>query len=289
MIEYKKPALTYSAQIALLESRGLVITDRTEAEQWLEKVGYYRLSGYFVPFKLSGADTFKPAVTFQNVVGLYRFDSQLRLLFMEALDRIEIAVRAVLTYDLAHAFGPFGHIYPSNFIRGFDHRTFMVSIDREEKRSRELFIRHYRATYSDFELPIWIATELLSLGGLSIMYAHLPPNRRKKIARPLNTPEAVLVSWLHSLTNIRNICAHHSRLWNRELPVRPTLLHAWRSASISNDRVYCVALILQHLLTAVSAADQWKAKLKTLFNQYPDVNLSAMQFPAGWQTVPPWA
>jgi abortive infection bacteriophage resistance protein len=221
---YGKPPLRYSDQIALLRSRDLVIPDVQVAEEWLRRVGYYRLSAYFIPFKIAESDAFKPETTFEQIVGLYLFDAQLRKLFMTALDAIEVAVRAALTYHLAHACGPFGHANPQNFIRNFDHRSFMMGIDREERRSKELFLSHFREVYSDYELPIWMATELLSFGAISLLYKHIPPKNRKPIAHVFHVPEAVLESWLHALTNIRNICAHHNRLWNRELPVPP---HYW--------------------------------------------------------------
>jgi abortive infection bacteriophage resistance protein len=166
----------------------------------------------------------------------------------------------------------------------------MKILRREESRSTEVFIGHYRAKYtSETDLPVWMATELISFGALSKMYEHLRTSFRKRIAREFNQPQPVFVSWLHSLTAVRNVCAHHSRLWNRELAVKPELPTAWKASGIGNDRFYVIALIIQTLLADISPDSQWGERLKALFNAHPTVNLRAMQFPADWQNLPPWS
>jgi abortive infection bacteriophage resistance protein len=153
-----------------------------------------------------------------------------------------------------------------------------------------VFIRHYRAKYH-FEpyLPIWMATEILSFGVLSRMYAALRKNLRKKIADRFAQPQSVFVSWLHALTAIRNVCAHHSRLWNRELSVKPMLPSAWNSGQIDNGRFYVVALIIQTLLMEIAPDSEWKIKLKAAIDSYPSADLQAMKFPLGWYSAQPWS
>jgi abortive infection bacteriophage resistance protein len=209
---------------------------------------------------------------------------------LQALDRIEVSIRAVITYELAQTIGVFGHADPSNFAPTFDHAQFMSLIHTEEKRSSEAFVHHYRSKYvSEAELPIWMATELISFGALSKMYEHLTKRIRKQIARRFNQPQSVFVSWLHALTAVRNLCAHHCRLWNRELAVKPELPVAWKSAGLLNERFYVMALIIQTLLTEVAPNSQWKDRLKAHFTASPTIDLRAMHFPADWQTQPSWS
>ena len=115
-MHYTKPALTYEAQLALLEERGLNVPNRDRALRWLRVIGYYRLTAYCLPFKIPQEDRFQPGATFEQVTDLYKFDAQLRLLVMQAIDRIEIAIRAAVTYRFAHTLGPFGYADASNFI-----------------------------------------------------------------------------------------------------------------------------------------------------------------------------
>lgn len=286
---YSKPALSYSQQLTLLTSRGLDCSDQTRTIEWLQRIGYYRLSAYFIPFREAASDAFRTGTNFDQIVELYKFDSSLRLLVLQALDRIEVGVRAIITYHLAHELGPFGHTIPTNFAPHYDHAYLMTTLASEERRSTELFVRHYRIKYtSQLHLPIWMATELLTFGVLSKMYGNLRKSVRKKIAREFGQPESVFTSWLHALAAIRNVCAHHSRLWNRQLAVKPALPAAWTATGIDNSRVYAIALVIQSLLNTLSPDSEWKERLKTTFAAYPTVDLSAMHFPIKWQAQAPW-
>jgi len=288
-MKYSKPPLLYTDQLALLIRRNLTCDDHPRAIEWLQRIGYYRLSAYFIPFRETRTDTFRAGVTLDDIIALYKFDGGLRLITMQAMDRIEVAVRAVITYQLAHMLGPFGYADPANFDPAFNHVGLMRLILKEEKRSSETFVEHYRTKYtSETHLPVWMATELISFGSLSQMYANLRAKLRKQIAREFKLPAPVFLSWLHALTAIRNTCAHHSRLWNKELAVKPELPNAWKAQGIDNRRFYIIALIVQTLLAEVSPGSQWKERLKAHFNAYPDVDLAQMHFPADWQNRSPW-
>jgi len=286
-MKYLKPHVTYEDQLNLLISRGLDCPDRTWALLLLKRVGYYRLSAYFLPFKNAGV--FRRGTAFDQIVDLYEFDSGLRLLVLEALEIIEVSARAAITYHLAKDLGVFGYADSANFAASYNHAEFMRILRREEGRSSEVFIEHFRRKYtSETELPVWMATELMSFGALSKMYEHLRTSLRKRISRDFNMPQSVFVSWLHSLTAVRNVCAHHSRLWNRELAVKPEIPLAWRAIGIPNERFYVIALILQTLLKEISAGFPWGDRLKALFSAHPKVDIRAMQFPPNWQTRAPW-
>jgi abortive infection bacteriophage resistance protein len=288
-MKYSKPALIYADQLALLISRKLTCGDRTRALEWLQRVGYYRLSAYFLPFRDPGTGNFRAGVTLDEIVNLYKFDCGLRLLTLQALDRIEVGVRASITYQLAHALGVYGYADPANFNPAYDHAGFLRIIQREENRSAEVFVEHYRTKYtSETHLPIWMATEIISFGALSQMYANLRKKLRKQIAHEFKQPEPVFVSWLHALTAIRNSCAHHARLWNRELAVKPELPNAWKAQGIGNRRFYTIALIIQALLNQVSPGSRWKERLKAHIDGFPGVDISHMHFPSDWKGHSPW-
>lgn len=300
-MRYTKPALTYDQQILLLQARGLRITSNEEALHWLARIGYYRLSAYFIPFKEHNQDKFLPDATFQMVLDLYQFDARLRLLTMQAIDMIEVSVRAALTYRLGHDLGPFGYVDPSSFSpfvpskgpglpsRGFDHNDFMAKLRREIAQSKEEFVGHYQRKYtSEIHLPIWMATELLTFGTVSKMAAEIPKGTRKQLARAYGISQSQFVSWLHCLVYVRNVCAHHGRLWNRELSLKPELLTEWGVSSSVAGRMYGVCLVLHHLLKHINPAFRWKEGLEVLMEQYPGVNRVAMRFPSGWNTQAPW-
>ena len=108
-MRYAKPPLTYDKQLEVLVDRGLNCPDQDRALQWLKRIGYYRLSAYFIPFWQVGADRFRDGISINDFIDPYKFDGGLRLLTMQAVDRIEIGTRAVITYHLAHDLGPFGY------------------------------------------------------------------------------------------------------------------------------------------------------------------------------------
>lgn len=293
-MHYPKHPLTFSDQLALVQSRGLAVNDPARALRWLEQVSYYRLSAYFLPFKQG--DQFSPGTEFNDVAGLYIFDRKLRLLVLDAIERVEVAVRTAVTYQISHAHGPFGHVDPANFKSHFDHPRLMQDIHTEASRAGETFVTHFRAKYtSEPHLPVWMATELLSFGMVSRMYKHLAPALKKPIAVPYGVPDWMFAGWIHALSYVRNVCAHHKRLWNRELGIRPTLptrtrapALAWAAGVPNNGRVYCILAILRHMLLVVSPQCHWKERLFALLDSHPSVPQASMGFPPDWKQQPLW-
>ena len=117
---YQKPWLSHADQVAQLVSRGLTVADPAAAEQFLSHVNYYRFSGYCLAFE-QPRHSFPKGVTFEDITGAYAFDVVLRDLLTEALEVIEIDVRAYLAYHFGQSYGAFGHTNPANFFGRFDH------------------------------------------------------------------------------------------------------------------------------------------------------------------------
>lgn len=304
-MHYTKPAITYEQQLEdKLLGRGLIVPDRDRALRWLRNVGYYRLSAYFIPFRVRNSDEFKPGIKFDDVTNLYKFDAKLRLLVMQAVGRIEVAARAALTYHSAHRLGIFGYTDPANFqpfipspgpgipSSGFDHKSFMDNLRHEANPAEVIFVRHYREKYAEEpHLPIWMVTELMTFGKLSSMIAASPKSLRKAMAKNFGVgiSQSQFVSWLHCITYVRNLCAHHRRLWNRELSVKPELLAEWKVAGVSNERMYCVFLVLDELMQRIAPTSRWKDRLMAHIEEYKkDVYLPAMRFPENWINLDPW-
>ena len=113
VMEYQKPPLTYNAQLDLLITRGLRVVDRVTALGYLRNISYYRLSAYYLPFKQN--EEFKPNTCVEDIINLYTFDRKLRLLVMDAIESIEIALRSQIIYHLSHTYGAFGYLNSNNF------------------------------------------------------------------------------------------------------------------------------------------------------------------------------
>lgn len=289
-MRYLKPARTFDQQLDLLRQRGLTVGDPVRALRWLQSVSYYRLSAYLLPFK--DGEQFRPETDFNDVAGLYIFDRKMRLLVLDAIDRIEVAIRTSVTYEIGHVYGAFGHTDPANVAPGFDHSRFMSELLEEEKRAMETFASHFRQQYAEEpHLPVWMATELLSFGTVSKLYQSLDPKLRQQVAAPYKVDAQFLVSWLHTLTYARNVCAHHKRLWNRDFAIKPRFPSrslAWPHKVPDNGHLYAVLVVLRHMMKVNSPNSKWVERLHALLAAHPTVPQRAMGFPDGWQQLTTW-
>jgi abortive infection bacteriophage resistance protein len=295
---YKKAFKTYVEQLEKLKQRGMSIEDDAKALFYLTHLNYYRLQAYWIPFE-QNHDThqFKAGTTFEQVLELYHFDRELRLLVLDAIERIEVSLRAVWAYEMAKIHGSHAHLEPLIWTNKNHHQNNEQKLTEEVERSKEVFIQHFKNTYSEASPPIWAVCEVMSLGLLSRYYKNLNvlsnvSSVKKSIAQQYHVPHPFLESVLHQLSVIRNMCAHHSRLWNRNLlhkPCKPnhipTILK--QAYQPNDDRLYNSLLILLHFMDVVAPQHSWRLRLKTLLEEHPE-NLPHMGFPVDWQNQPIW-
>lgn len=291
---FGKPATTHAQQVALLQQRGMVVDDPAEAEFYLQHLNYYRLGAYWLPFETDHAThTFRPGTRFADVLNLYVFDRELRLLVLNAIERVEVSVRSQWAYQLAHRHGPHAHLDASLAREPINWAKNLVGLNGEVDRSKEQFIQHLRASYSEDLPPIWAVCEVMSLGLLSRWYYNLKPMpTRRAISAAYGVDERVLESWLRHLSLVRNTCAHHSRLWNREFTITPELPRT-KPAGLAaqcqagSRKLYNALVILLHCMDVIAPQHHWRARLKDLITRHA-VPVAAMDFPAGWEQLAIW-
>jgi len=303
MNNYTKPALTFQQQAQRLISRGLVVRDPQELENYLSQVNYYRLSGYWYIFKqidpVTKAESFKPGTTFETIRTRYEFDRGLRLLLMDAIERIEVAIfRTQLVEVNSTLYGPFGYTEQKNYNPKFPQPDFLKllrDIEYDEGRSYEEFIRRYRAKYTaERYLPIWMAAELMSFGQLLTFYRNQHLAVKQTLSHRYNLFPMVLDSWLLTLSAIRNSCAHHNRMWNRPLPLvtrfpdRKNDPRWYVPDAIPDNRLYTALTFINHLLSFITPTGQWKQSITALLTAYPTIPLEPMGIPENWQDSPLW-
>ncbi|MGB3519772.1 MAG: Abi family protein [Elainellaceae cyanobacterium] len=220
-MQFNKPPLTITDQIALLLDRGLLIPDRNQASHYLTHLNYYRLGAYWLPFEVDHTThQFLPGTQFDDVLSLYVFDREFRLLVLDAIERIEVSIRSAWAYQMAHRHGPHCHLNRALFNSKWDYGRHSLSLKKELARSKEAFILHLTDKYDEDLPPIWATVEVMTFGQLSNWYSNTRQRQdRNAIAAGYGLDEKILTSLLHHLTIVRNICAHHARLWNREFPV----------------------------------------------------------------------
>lgn len=326
-MSYPKHWKSYTDQLDQLMDRGMVVTDRKLALDYLERIGYYRLSGYWFAFReRSGPlclldeqgrkptkvreerialDAFRAGTTFQNAVDLYVFDKRLRLLVMDALERIEVALRV----DISHTLGRldrFAYLKPELL-----HAEFSVKLGQDSGvtrhhewlgkhaqligRSKEDFVRHNRVRYG-LPLAIWVACEVWDFGTLSTLFSGMRETEQDAIASQYGVGNGrVFATWLRSLNYLRNVCAHHSRLWNRNIVDQPKLPppveQAWvapfETDAHARARCFLLLKITRHLLGVVNPRSSWPDRMKAHLQAFPDLshlglNIAGMGAPDGW-------
>ena len=294
---YQKPWLSLDDQVYQLQSRGMVIADKQVATDFLRHVNYYRFSGFCLAFE-SSRHQFHKGVTFEQVKHAYDFDRTLRDIVTEALEIVELDFRCAVAYHFGNQYGAFGHRETANFFRKFDHVKWMNKLYNEAMRSKERFVTHFKTTYSGFpDIPVWVVTEIMSFGALSHMCKGMLKCDKKIIAQRYNLQPLDWVSWLHHLTYVRNLCAHHGRLWDRILSIKPQLPHAkvWQQPYMpGNNRLFTTLMILNYIMVrcpaVVAFATEWRSRVEKLIANPPAVANATqlMGLAANWQTHPLW-
>jgi abortive infection bacteriophage resistance protein len=297
-MRYQKPPLSFEAQADLLLGRGLE-GDRDLVIERLRAVNYYRLSAYWYTYRdpNSSANRLISGTTMHDVWRRYTFDRQLRLMVMDAVERVEIALRTQIVNRHALKYGPFGYVDPVALpgLKKVEHDRLLRKVRTEAGNSREDFVRHYRDKYEDErDLPLWMACELMTFGGMLALFVGVRTRMKKDIARHYGVTVPILGSWLKTLNQVRNICAHHARLWNRVFGVKAVIPEIdthpdWhKPIAITGERMFGVLTVLYYLLKQVAPQSAWKARFKRLLADYPDVPIRFMGFPENWEESLIW-
>jgi abortive infection bacteriophage resistance protein len=293
-MEFTKPPKTFEEQVNLLIQRGMAIPDRAEAIHYLGHLNYYRLGAYWLPFEQDHTQhTFKPGTSFLDVLNLYVFDRELRLLVMDAIERIEVSIRTRWAFHLSHRYGAHAHLDSSLFKKRWHHKN-VRKLQEDVRRSHETFIQHLRDKYNEELPPLWAVVEIMTFGQLSNWCSNLHHRPdRNAVAHVYDMDEINLNSFLHHLTVVRNICAHHGRLWNRDFTIiiklpkqRPKALLSSLNPG-SNRKLYNTLVLLGYLMDRISADHHWKARLSDVIHRHqPDIR--AMGFPSEWERLQLW-
>lgn len=284
-VPYSKPALAPADILVHLAGRGLAIANRPAALSALDRIGYFRLLIYMRPLQ-DAAKNFVPGTDFSDVIELYEFDRKLRLLCMDAIERIEVALRASIGNRLALAYGPHFYLESRHFESDGAHRDFFSKV----MSAKYLAITHYYASYNQPSFPtIWASLEAVTLGTMSKLYSTLHLANRKVIAKDFGQDEEILVSWIRAINLLRNMCAHHNRLWNAKLVVdEPRRAKAVKHEMGTAGTFVARAAVLVALLQRIEPGSNWGQRLSALCAAHPMVDTTKMGFSPGWQQRPFW-
>jgi abortive infection bacteriophage resistance protein len=304
-----KPSLIIAEQINLLKKRGMIFGNENNASHFLNNISYYRLKGYWWDMQTDYTlHTFKPNTCFEDIIERYNFDRHLRLILFDAIERIEISLRTKMIYHLSISYGGLWYLNDSLFestiitVNGITktiHQNTIEDLQKEFNRSQEIFIKDHKNRYPKEDADAWKILEIASMGTLSKLYKNLKHQLPEKaiIAKEMGLNlHSELSSWLESITYVRNIIAHHSRLWSRNMVKQPTEninnpTGVWFSKSLTPVQTKKPFLIISgmvYLCNAVTPHHHIKNKIIDLFNSNPTIPIYKLGFLNDWKNEPIW-
>jgi len=304
-----KPAYTISDQIALLKQRGMIFYDEIQAHNLLKNINYYRLKGYWWDAQKDAIrHTFQSGTCFEDIMARYDFDRQLRQILFGGIEQIEIAVRTKMIYHLSIAYGGLWYLNPTLFevnlktknkISQTTHFHTLNDLNKEFSLSQEIFIRNHQRFHPEQPAEAWKILEVASMGTLSKFYKSLKTTLSEKsvISKEMgvNSPH-VFTGWLESIAYLRNIIAHHSRLWSRTMMKRPSMqlnnpAGAWFTQPLKQgqiDKPFSTISCMVYLCNFLNQKQEVKSKIVDLIQNYSNLPIYKLGFFNNWHNEPLW-
>lgn len=281
-----QPPMTIDEQIENLKNIGLVINNEEYAKRILNDISYFRLiKAYSLNLKPKNGNYYK-GITFEEIVGLYLFNANLRQIIFPEVEKVEINVRCRVANYFAEKYGVLGYLQKENFADGDYHTEFLGDINEELGRnSKAPFVRNFRHNYEDGNLPIYALVEVFSFGTLSKFYKNMLNKDKKAIAKTFGVGYTYFESWLESISYVRNICAHYGRIYNAKLSKTPMLYKEYTQEGIGNNRLYGVLLCLKHLLKYDDHWNMFVDNIELLIEKYECIQINTMGFPLNWKEL----
>ena len=288
----QKEFKTVQEQIELLESRGLSIPDKELAATFLLENNYYRISGYSLT--LRNNDVFFPSATFNNIIDIYTFDQELRHILMKYIEIIEVKLKSCYAHEFSRQFGPEAYLSSQFFTDPIKHSEIFAKSEKLKLQIKphEAFLKHF-IDELNAPVPLWAYVELFSIADISILYKISTPEFKPSVAKYFNLEDKpwLLENFMHSMTILRNLCAHGSRIYNRLFEQKPKLakeekllLRTLGDGTMDNSHLFSFILIMRRLLSE-SDFSKLTAEISTLSNKISFVDLSYYGFPNNWSNL----
>ena len=282
-MQLKNPA-TYEEQIAALKKK-FPVEDEEDCKAFLSRVNYYRFSAYYLPFKDENG-MYRPDITFNRIKNIYFFDQELRGLVFRAIEGIETNLKAQISYYHSFKYGPEGYREALNYNQRHDHKKFLAHVDNEiDENRKSLVVKHHNEVYQG-HFPIWVIIDFFSIGTLSYFYIGMKRKDKKSIAKSLyDTNDVCLESWLRCLTDLRNKCAHYSRLYYWNFAAIPKM--TTNDNFITTRHLFSQLYMLKKMYPN---AEKWNEivieEMSNIIEKYQDyISLDHIDFPENWKEI----
>lgn len=283
---------TIEEQLEILRSRGLTIDDEPAARDFLLRNNYYRVSGYSLTLRRN--DIFSESASFQNIVDIYNFDHELRHILLQYLEVIEVQMKSVYAYEFTKTHGPAGYLNASFFTNKARHEEIIkkAELQKTQRLSHEAYLKHFVNDLKQ-DIPLWAYVDLLTISDISFLYAISEQPIKNAVARTfglgMSRGASILGSYMHSMTIIRNLCAHGSRIYNRLFEQKPSLNKAEKAllirdskGELDNAHFYGFLLIMRRILPEAEFSGL-KEAIIALTRKYPFVRMDYYGFRSDWR------
>jgi abortive infection bacteriophage resistance protein len=306
---YNKPFRDPSGHLSHQVSKGLIVNNNTSAQKILEQIGYHRIKIYLFPFYTNNSrSSYTPGASFEKAVELYRFDEALRQFLFSLIARIEVKLRTRLDQKISdHVNDPFWYLNDRYFLNSKlpDIQRFRSSLQQEFMRARDEYAMYYKnnyhspcSSYSSMP-PFWAAIEKTTFGSLLKLMSLLDKSefgpRASNILDSLASEFGArnfgeLNKWMVVIKEIRNRCAHHSRLWNTVVREPSNISSRLMYTSSHSNRIYLSFALLKVMTENLGIVIDLRSEINDLLNKYPTVinHTNAMGFPLNWYQDPLW-
>lgn len=280
-------------QIALLESRGLTISDKAQAGEFLLRNNYYRVSGYSLT--LRSHDVFRPQASFQNIMDIYNFDHELRHILLRYLEIIEVAFKAIYSYEFTKRYGATAYLDPGHFSDEDKYKEIIAKAEKQKdmRLPHEAYLKHFVEDLKQ-DIPLWAYVDLFTISDISFLYSISDSGVQTDVAAAFGLEKRgadILKSFMHSMTIIRNLCAHGGRLYNRLFEQKPwlnkkeqKLLRRDAGGHMDNAHLFGFVLIMRRLLKPDEFAAM-KSEIAALTKKYPFVGMRYYGFAEDWEIL----
>lgn len=283
-----KTATTVEEQLHKMQERGLIINDLSKAREILSDIGYFRLGFYCFPFeknypeKHDRTHLFMENVSFEDVVKLYYFDTDLRYLLSRYINRIEINFRSAVSYIVSNQYKKSPtwfvdkNVVASRYAEEFPSRVYTESF----KKSSTVIKEHHRKHINDRYAPAWKTIEFMTFGAVIKLYEELKDDEiKEKIAQRYQIENvAVFRNYMQTICSIRNICAHGAVLFDLSLPRSVKRGPSGKMSSQARHSLNGVLAVILYVMEQISRnrADELRKALSELFTTAMNVPVIAV-------------
>lgn len=283
---------TIEEQIEILRSRGLTINDEPQAKDFLLHNNYYRISGYSLTLRKN--DIFSKSAAFQNIIDIYNFDHEFRHIILQYLEGIEVQMKSVYVYEFTKVHGSTGYLDESFFTNKNKHKEIIDKANQQktQRLPHEAYLKHFVNELQQ-DIPLWAYVDLFTISDISFLYSISEQPIKDAVARTfgltMSKRASILGSYMHSMTIIRNLCAHGSRIYNRLFEQKPSLNKQEKALLIKNNNgkldnahFYGFLLIMKRILPSDKFSEM-KDSIIALTKKYPFVRMDYYGFRSDWQ------